>query len=138
MVNHYLSILTSYTFNIVYLSGGIRTTSPTIDLAYKPGEYPTNDDITLWTKEIHRSNFYGFDEIISLSEVGINAMFASIWSRSRRRTTESSPSRSLLSYFVTTSDAPAVRFMSNGSAIVWITVNRAELMVTRYAIHSRS
>ena len=131
VIEYYLAILIRYSLYIIYVSGGIKEFVPTIDLTYKPGIPPSDDQIALWTKQVHQLNFYGFDEIISLSEEGINLMFSSLWFDASHRQTDNLLFSSHFDRFTATFGAPVVRLTSSGKAIVWLTVKSGELVVVK-------
>ena len=131
LLQHYLEILGNHSLDIVYV-GGADIPAPTTGLLYKPGVAPTDEQIMSWTEEIHQENFYDFDEIISLSEQGINSMFSSMWSEASRRGTDEFLFEARLDNFTGTFDHPTVRLMSSGRAIVWLTAKNGELVVKKY------
>ena len=133
-IEYYLAILIRYSYYIIYVSGGIKEFVPTIDLSYKPGIPPTDEQIALWTKQVHQLNFYGFDEIIALSEEGINLSFASLWYEASRRQTDNILFNGHYDRFTATFGAPVVRLTSSGKAVVWLTVKSGELVLVRLAM----
>ena len=127
MTNSYLSILTRYSLDIVYSSEGINESVSTIDLAYKSGITATDEAITSWTKEIERLEFYGFDEITALSEEAVNLMYSSLWYEASRRQPEDLLANWSSEKFTASFGAPSIRLLSNGKAVVWITVRRGDV-----------
>ena len=127
----YLDILTRYSHHIVYVSGGIKDFVPSLDLTYKAGNAPTDDQVVRWTKQIQSLDFYGFDEITALSEEGINLMFASLWNDATHRNSDNLLASLAIDHFNASFGAPTVRLLSSGKAIVWITVKRGEIVVVK-------
>ena len=132
---NYLLILIQYLHHIVYVSGGIHDFVPSVELSYKPGVPPTDEQIVIWTKQIQQLAFYDFDEITALSEEGINRLFASLWHVESRRQNDNLLTNLAIDRFKADFSAPTIRLMSNGKAMVWVTVKKGEIVVVKCVFH---
>ena len=128
---NYFDILTRYSHHIIYVSGDRSEYVSTIRPAYKPGVAPSDEQITIWVNEIQRLNFYGYDEITSLSEESINLMFQLLWAKETRKSTDNLLAFWDIECFQAYFDAPIVRLLSNGKAIIWITAKSGEVEVVK-------
>lgn len=129
---NYLEILKRYSYDVVYESESIQEEFvPTIELTYKPGVPPTDDVVVAWTRQIQELRFYGYDQITALSEESINLMYSSLWEEANRRSTDNLLAKLTLDRFKASFSAPTVRLLSNGKAIIWITLKRGEMIVQK-------
>ena len=129
-LERYFQILAERSLDTIYIARTIEHAPPT-ELAYKPGIPPTDEQITSWTKQVQEESFFGFDEIVSLSEHGINSMFSSLWSDTSRQRGDASLTEWHRENFSATFDSPVVRLMTNGKAIVWVIIKSGEMRVTK-------
>ncbi|KAJ3540782.1 hypothetical protein NM688_g6177 [Phlebia brevispora] len=128
---NYFDILIRYSLHILYVSDYHTESSQAIVPTYKPGVAPSDEETTLWTKQIQSLNFYGYDEITALSEESLNLVLQSSWIEECRRSTDN-----LLAYwgidcFKASFLAPTIRLLSDGKAIIWITAKNGEVEVTK-------
>lgn len=85
--------------------------------------------VKLVNVRISKTNMHGYDQVLAVSEESINSLFYSLWTRSQHSEADASLAKWSMDIFTASFDAMRVRLLSNGNAIVWVTIHDGQLRV---------
>ncbi|CAL1696314.1 unnamed protein product [Somion occarium] len=141
----YLDILVQYSVHIVqiglevFLPGGPEPSSDSGNTTWsetdneddQPGR--PHGEVVVWTQRIESMHLFGFDQILALSQVSINSLFFSLHKKAQRWTEgfDECLAHWSLDSFSADFDAISVRLLSNGKAVIFISINAGELAVRK-------
>ncbi|KZT11520.1 uncharacterized protein LAESUDRAFT_274940 [Laetiporus sulphureus 93-53] len=143
----YLDVLESVDFHVIYhhdtrwvATHTHRFFEDSSESEEEVEEWTVTEDtesarIIEWKEMVTRSEMYGFDQIVAISQSSVNANFVALWDLAQITKSEEHTSAlakwSHESYFSATFRPLTLRLLSNGRAIVWIDMQEGDLKILK-------